>query len=192
MANEVVVSRIQNRRGTQAEFDALPNPKLQPGEIGLITDTDRVFIGNADGTLLELTVSSSAGINFTPIISTLVPTYSDVHIPPPSDSWTIIPVLDFAPTDFLNILYSATENTPDESIPPGFSKNGELTITSSAQLVATLNDAGTEINTYSTPTPELGLMVSFSGDNSTIQVKYTHNFPYSLTFKTGTIQWAPF
>lgn len=62
----VVVSRIQNRRGTQADFDNLYPPGytgtggaigpdiLQPGELALCTDTRRVFIGNINGEYIEL------------------------------------------------------------------------------------------------------------------------------------------
>lgn len=74
MAAPVVVSRIQSRRGTQAQFDALyplgysgiggygslpgfnstnyPNV-LMPGELALCTDTRRVFLGNLNAEYLE-------------------------------------------------------------------------------------------------------------------------------------------
>ena len=64
----VVVSRIQNRRGTQAQFDALyPEGQpgfgpdiLQPGEIALITDPPgKVYIGSLNGTYFEIGVSSN-------------------------------------------------------------------------------------------------------------------------------------
>ena len=40
--NNVIVSRIQNRRGLKQD---LPNP-LRPGEMGLATDSKQVYIGS--------------------------------------------------------------------------------------------------------------------------------------------------
>jgi len=69
MASPVTVSRIQNRRGTQAQFNALYPPGytgtgpvninlypniLMPGELALCTDTRRVFLGNLSGEYIEL------------------------------------------------------------------------------------------------------------------------------------------
>ena len=75
MASPVVVSRIQNRRGTQVQFDALypvgytgiggygslpgfnvtnfPDVLL-PGELAFCTDTRRLFIGNINGEYTEV------------------------------------------------------------------------------------------------------------------------------------------
>ena len=39
--NNVIVSRIQNRRGLKQD---LPNP-LRPGELGLATDSKQLYIG---------------------------------------------------------------------------------------------------------------------------------------------------
>ena len=55
----VVISRIQNRRGLQADFDALypagqpgTGPDvLQPGELALCTDTGNVYIGTIDSNI---------------------------------------------------------------------------------------------------------------------------------------------
>jgi hypothetical protein len=77
MASPVTVTRIQNRRGTQDQFDDLYPPGydgtggfgsvvgfnitnypgvLLSGEIALCTDSRRVFLGNINGEYLELAV----------------------------------------------------------------------------------------------------------------------------------------
>jgi hypothetical protein len=77
MTAPVVVSRIQNRRGLQTQFDELYPPGylgvggygsivnftpenfpnvLLPGEIVLCTDTRKVFIGNVNGEYLQLAI----------------------------------------------------------------------------------------------------------------------------------------
>ena len=66
----VKVSRIQHRRGTQAEFNALyppgytgrggvaGNDVLQAGEMALCTDTRRVFMGLPNGEYTELALKT--------------------------------------------------------------------------------------------------------------------------------------
>ena len=192
MANEVVISRIQNRRGTQAEFDALPNPKLRPGEIGLVTDTERLFIGNADGTILEIGISNTNELLFSPINFLLIPTYSSLGAPP-SNTWQTIAGLSFLPTNFLNILYSIDQIPIDPTLLTlsTFVKNGTLLITSSLPPFATLTDTATEISEYGLGI-DIGFRVMYSSDSSLIEIQYTHNFPSVLSFNTSTIQWSPF
>ena len=74
----VVVTRIQNRRGTQAQFDALyPNGQpgtgpniLQPGELALVTDSPgKVYIGNINGTYFEIGTSDQPPVSGVSIVS---------------------------------------------------------------------------------------------------------------------------
>lgn len=82
MTTPVVVTRIQNRRGTQDQFDALyplyytgtggfgsipgfnmstyPNV-LSPGEVALCIDTRKTFLGNINGTYVELASTDDTG-----------------------------------------------------------------------------------------------------------------------------------
>lgn len=70
----VLSSRIQCRRGTQAQFESLYPPGydgttgvdinqwpqiLQPGEFALCTDTSRIYVGNVNGTYAVFTSGSS-------------------------------------------------------------------------------------------------------------------------------------
>ena len=208
----VVVSRIQNRRGTQAQFNALyptypgsGNDILQPGEIALITDAPgRVFIGNINGTYLELTTSSSSSaLAFTPLQISLIPSPS---------TWTPIPALIHTATPFLSILYSITDtpqspiNTPAPANAVGtfFSRNGELSITaivdpmSSPPFPVTLSNTGTEINTSAVVpnpwAPPVSVVpdITFKADynvSGDIQISYMHNFVSNLTFSTSSIIW---
>jgi len=180
---QVVVSRIQNRRGTQAEFDALASPKLQPGEIGLITDTQIVYIGNEFGELLELYPQVNiTNLIFTPLVIALVPETDP----------TVITALSFTPTPFLDILYSVTNATSDiiNTVGITFAQNGTLSITAVAPTIAQsvlLNDTNVSLNQtiYS-----INFTAQYSDDSSVIQVLYNHNFPGTLYFNTGTIQWV--
>lgn len=201
----VVVSRIQNRRGTQAQFNTLypvyPNPgsqsALQPGELALITDAPgRVLIGSLNGTYLELAVSStSSNLSFLPI---------QLVLPPTGATWVAMPLLDTSiPTPFYSILYSITDapltglllNEPAGSNAVGtqFSKNGELSITAILTPITplpypvSLTDTGTEINAYASPYD-----ISFKADyniDGNIQISYMHDFPVALTFSTSSIIW---
>jgi hypothetical protein len=214
----VVVSRIQNRRGTQSQFDALyptgqpgtgPNV-LQPGEIALCTDTGRVFVGTVNlasekGFYIELaTASSTSSLTFLP---------QSINLPPSPAVWSPIPALDHTATPFYNILYSITDATqspvgspaPANTVGTNFSKNGELKITAIVTPVAppppdavTLTDIGTEINN-APPVPNVLLIpptvipdISFRADydGSNIRISYIHNFPANLTFSTSSIYWS--
>jgi len=133
MASPVVVSRIQNRRGTQAQFNALypfgyngiggadinlyPNILLQ-GELALCTDTRRVFIGNINGEYIELQT----------VLDGLPPVMVSL---PPVAVFTVIPQLTYPATPFFNIAYDITDvGGPDwDAVGTQYSRNGELQIT---------------------------------------------------------------
>jgi len=180
---QVVVSRIQNRRGTQAEFDALSSPKLQPGEIGLITDSQIVYIGNDFGELIQLYPSSSiSNLNFLPLVISL----------PPASTFTVITELSFAPVPFLNILYSLTDATTTivNTVGVQFAQNGELNVTALAPTLSQsvlLTDASVSLNQTSN---SIEFTSAYSSDHSLIQILYKHNFSSSLNFNTSTIQWV--
>lgn len=190
----VVVSRIQNRRGTQAQFDNLypiypgsgPNI-LQPGEIALCTDTRRIFIGNLNGEYVELAAGSIGPIEpiFTPV---------QVLLPPSPFVFTPIVEFEYTPTPFLNISYSLTDAVgivPSVPAPPtavglNISKNGELKVTAN-DYEATLVDSATEMNVTS-------FDISFKAEytvSGNIGISYKHNFPIDLTLSTYTIVWSP-
>lgn len=207
----VVVSRIQNRRGTQAQFDALypagqpgtgPNV-LQPGEIALCTDTNRIFMGTINvasdkGYYVELaTAGSPSSLTFLP---------QRINLPPSPTAWSPIPALDFAATPFYSILYGLTDAVqsppgmpaPANTVGVNFSKNGELKITAIASPTpATLTDTGTEINTAApvpnpllippTIVPDISFKADYDGAN--IRISYIHNFITNLTFSTSSIYW---
>jgi len=183
----VVISRIQNRRGMQVDFDNLyPSGQpgtgpdvLQPGELALCTDTGNMYMGttvnSVNGYYISVGSSSSAP-TLIPLITTL----------PPSASWAnmLTPV---TATPFFKVLYSIVDtSTADPNIVgTNFSKNGELAVTSTTNL-ATLADTGIEVNTTM-------FDISFQAIRSAgnIQLQYMHNFPAALTFSTSNIVWAP-
>lgn len=140
MPTPVTVSRIQHRRGTQSQFDALYPPGyngtgaismaqypniLKPGEMALCTDTRRLFVGNEDGSYLEICVDCAEeqfwNGEFEPLCLIL----------PPSDEYTVIPELTVNSTPFYNIIYSIVNYVSQNPNVPGtfFSKNGTLQIT---------------------------------------------------------------
>lgn len=195
----VVVSRIQNRRGTQEQFDNLyptypgVGPHiLQPGELALCTDTRRVFIGNLNGEYVELTAGYSG---YARSAESAEPLYQPVQVilPPSPDTFTFIPELEFSATPFLTISYSLTDATgTDSSIPPlptevgiNISKNGELRVTAN-DYEAALVDLATEINTTNF---DISFKAEYTVDGN-IGISYTHNFPINLTFSTYTIVWS--
>ena len=103
MAAPVVVSRIQNRRGTQAQFDSLYPPGytgiggvsiitwpniLLPGELALATDTRNIYLGNLNGEYVKISTGAGENIALLPLVVSL----------PPAAIFTVIPELTFLAT----------------------------------------------------------------------------------------------
>jgi hypothetical protein len=204
MASPVVVSRIQNRRGTQAQFDALypfgyngiggadinlyPNILLQ-GELALCTDTRRIFIGNINGEYIEIQTLLDG---IPPVVISL----------PPAAVFTVIPQLTYVATPFFNIVYDITDTVgPDwNAVGTQYSRNGELQITATVPFApilnppfppltpVTLTDTGTEINKVLPR--EIGFMAQYNGSN--IEILYMHDFLVPLTLSVTSIHWLPF
>lgn len=196
----VVVTRIQNRRGTQTQFEALypagyagvggygdpnfpgfdesnyPNVLLA-GEIALITDSRRVFVGNTNGEYLELQSSSSdSNIEILPLTIPLVNT---------AGNYVVIPQLDISATPFLQILYSVSDSgsTDPNAIGADFSASGTMMVTSIANSAGLTNNM-TEINVN-------GGLLTFIAvyESGNIRIKYKHDFPTTLYLSVGTIRW---
>jgi hypothetical protein len=215
MATPVTVSRIQNRRGTQAQFNALypsgytgvggynppgtgpagftaaayPNVLL-PGELAVCTDTRRVYIGNANGSTLgeyiELEPIFATGETMAPTSWSLVgPVASFQLIPGPFSS-----NLSFSTTPFFTIEYSVTDVGPNWEAPGvNYSKNGEIKVTATTSA-ATLIDEGVEMNPS---LYNLSFMAQYTSPAKTnIQILYMHNYPGTLTLRTSSIRWIPF
>lgn len=196
----VVVTRIQNRRGTQDQFDALypvgylgvggfgdpdfpgfneanyPNVLL-PGELALCTDSRRAFIGNINGEYAEISLNlgPESEIVLSPVKFSLVPsaTYQTTGI-----------TYDRSP--FFQILY----NISDTSIDPvptdtgvNYSSSGTMTISSTTGQTL-LQNSMTEIEVV----PAGLSFVSVYNGNS-VEVHYKHNFPGTLNLYTATIRW---
>jgi len=199
MTAQVVLSRIQNRRGTQAQFDALYAPaapieqQLQPGEIGFCTDTNRVFIGRDVGTFTEITTNGAASVvdatlEFIPMSVTLPPTAT--WAPVLSMAFTLDPLS--TTSGYISVLYSVLE-TGSTTTP--FTKSGTLTISSSISpnpvaTISTLTDSGTEINVYPDPKPDISFKAVYSG--GTVQISYIHNFVSPLILRSSSIHWQGF
>lgn len=209
MVAPVVISRIQNRRGTQDQFEALYPPGylgiggaaiedypeiLLPGEVALCTDSRRVFMGNINGEYVELALGSGGNdenISLLPLSILL----------PAAATYTLIPELTFSATPFFTILYSITDSgTSDWNITgTTFSRNGQLKITSTDYFAPIPNlpyppiesvnliDDGVEVNTTAS-------LISFKAVHnlSNIDIYYKHNFASTLTLSTSSIRWIPF
>lgn len=196
MASPVTVSRIQNRRGTQVQFDALYPPGytgvgpvdinaypniLMPGELALTTDTRRIFLGNLTGEYLEIATAAAGGILLGPLVLQL----------PPVGVFTPIPELDYLATPFFTLLYDVTDSlSPDWNIVgTTFSRIGEMKITAVVDFgpgSVSLTDTSTDVNTTLF---DISFSADYSGPN--IEISYTHNFPGLLTFSSSTILWLP-
>jgi hypothetical protein len=203
MATPVTVSRIQNRRGTQAQFDALypagyegtggygslpgftvgafPNV-LRVGEIGLCTDSRNVFIGNLNAEYISLGSYAFTELKFLPLTFDL----------PPSATFTLLPSpgIDYALSPFFRLLYSVTDvpGSNWNAIGISFSRNAELAITAVAAPLSIVDsvDTGTEIN----DTPyDFSLRAVYSATG--IAIEYLHTFPGNLRLNTTSISWAP-
>lgn len=203
MASPVVVSRIQNRRGLQAQFDTLypigydgvggygslpgfdstnyPNVLL-PGEIALCTDSRRIFAGNINGEYIEVGSGAALDLSLLPLVLILAP------------SATFAPTgISFPATPFFTILYDLTDNPSIDwnDVGTNFSRNGELKVTAVADTgpgSATLVDSGSEINLDLPST--ISFAAEYSGAN--IVINYMHDFSGPLTFSTTTLKWLPF
>lgn len=204
MVSPVVVSRIQNRRGTQVQFDALYPPGyngvggadiniwtniLLPGEVALCTDTRRVFIGNLNGEYIEIDTTLGGGIALLPLVISL----------PPIGVFTAIPELEYDPSPFFTLLYDVTDSPSLDwnVVGSNFSKNGELKITAVADWspptpAATLTDTGTEMYGPGYTTESISFEAGYNLASDKIQIRYTHNFPTNLTFSTTSLRWLPF
>lgn len=152
---------------------------LLPGELALCTDSRRVFVGNLNGGFVEMSLEIPTNdIQLLPIVLTL---------PPNAPNWNS--VISFPATPFFSLLYDLTDNpNPNwNSTGVNFSKNGKLEITATTTL-AQLSDSGTEINN-SLPA-DINFKADLVGPN--IEISYRHDFPYSLTFSSGSVHWLPF
>ena len=194
----VVVTRIQNRRGTQTQFDALYPPGygnqgygnfpgfdessypnvLLPGELALITDKRRLYIGNINGQYIEIVVGSESSIDLQPVVSSLNNT---------AGNYVVIQELEVDPISFQQIFYSINDSASFDPNATGtnFSAAGILTVTATSS-VATLNNTMTEENTTSS---QISFIAEYSNDLTKINILYNHDFPGTLRFYTGTIRW---
>ena len=170
---------------------------LLPGEVALCTDTRRIFIGNINGEYVEFT-GSVAPIVVTGSV-TLLPLVVEL---PPTPTFTVIPELTYAATPFFTILYDITDSLDPDWNTPGitFSRNGEMKITCVLPAFApipnlpyppitstNLADESVEVNTTAF---DISFTTQDTGSN--IEILYKHDFPTSLTFSTGSINWLPF
>lgn len=205
MASPVVVSRIQNRRGLQAQFEALYpvgydgiggyNPPgsgpigftpvaypdvLLPGELAFCTDSRRLFIGNINGEYTELG-TDVAGIILPPLVLDLAPV----------GVFTATGI-QYTATPFFTLLYDLTDNLNPDWNTPGidFARNGSLQITALGFPDATLTDSGTEINNALPST--ISFIAEYNVDTVSIDIKYMHDFPGNLFFSTSNIIWQSF
>lgn len=152
---------------------------LLPGELALCTDSRRVFVGNLNGGFVEMSLELPINdLQLLPIVLTL---------PANAPSWTS--VISFPATPFFSLLYDLTDNLDPNwnAIGTDYTKNGKLEITTSTTL-AILSDSGTDINN------SLPADISFKADlvGPNVEISYTHDFPYSLTFSSGSVHWLPF
>lgn len=203
----VVVSRIQNRRGTQTQFSGLYPPGyvgvggfgsipgfnitnfpnvLMPGELALCTDSRRTFIGNLNGEYIELAEDiAGGGILLGPLEVSL----------PPAAVFTVIPALTYLATPFTDFFYSITDSaSPDwNTVGVNFSRNGTLTITAISPVIASpvnLTDVGTEVNNLAPDS--ISFIATYDGTNTNIEISYMHNFPGNLNFSTSSVKWRAF
>jgi len=197
MASPVTVSRIQNRRGTQAQFNALYPPGytgvgpvdiniwpniLMPGELALATDTRRIFLGNLTGEYVELAAATGGGILLGPLVLQL----------PPIGIFTPIPQLNYPATPFFTLLYDVTDAlSPDQNVVgTTFSRNGEMKITAVVDFgpgSVALTDTSIDVNTTLF---DISFTADYNGPD--IEISYMHDFPGNLTFSSSTILWLPF
>lgn len=197
MPTPVVVSRIQNRRGTQDQFTNLYPPGyegvgpydtslypniLLPGELALCTDSRRIFLGNLNGEYVEISLAiSPTDIQLLPLVFDLPPSPTFVSLPSPG--------LKYLSTPFFNLLYDVTDAASPDWNTPGtnLTKNGSMQITANATN-ATLSDTCTEMNNL------LPADISFRAVlvGPEVEIQYMHDFAGNVTFSTSSIHWLPF
>ncbi len=156
-ASPVVVSRIQNRRGTQSQFLALYPPGylgaggfgdpsfpgfditnypsvLMPGELALCTDSRRIYMGNLNGEYIELAEQLVDGLFLGPStwvlppVGVFTPITKSITLPNLS---VVTITMDYVPTPFFDIIYSITDDpNPDwNTVGVNYARNGSLQIT---------------------------------------------------------------
>ncbi len=200
MSSPVTVTRIQNRRGLQSQFEALypagysgiggfgsiagytlanyPEVLLS-GELALCTDSRRMFLGNINGEYIELALAAESG-TLTPVT---------IVLPPVSVFTTIAELtLTTSPTPFFKVEYSLTDNPSLDwnSVGINFARNGTLDITA-ISTNPTLNDVSAEINLTAS---DISFQAVYNAGN--IEIQYIHDFVVPLTFSTSTIKWSSF
>lgn len=200
----VVVSRIQHRRGTQDQFNALyppgytgvggydgPSTILQPGELAVCMDSRRVFVGALNGEYFEMgTGSGTGGGGSSECCGGLIAV--SIPLQPSPDTYAPVPGVRFNPTPFHDIQYSATDATSPDVDAPGtmYTRSGKLTITSLKQSAASdlvnLVDYSVEVNKT---VYDLVFRADYDGDGKSILVSYRHNFPMPLRMTTSSIVW---
>lgn len=222
MSMPVVVTRMQNRRGTQDQFEALypPGYTLPPyngiggfssadfpdyniinypevllsGELALCTDSRRTFLGNINGEYIELQVIGANGF-LNPISISL----------PPASAFTVIPQLTYDTTPFISIDYSITDSTnPDWNVVgTNYSANGVFLITAVAPFTPVTPvapfPAVTPVTLTNTSTEinkvlpnAISFIAQYNVATTQIEISYMHNFTGPLLFNTSSIKWAPF
>lgn len=208
MASPVVVTRIQNRRGQQSQFDALYPPGyngiggygsiigfdatnypdvILPGELAFCTDTRKMFVGNTNAEYVELAASSVGSLTLEPVVLQLAPI----------GVFTAIPALSYTATPFFTLLYDLTDDLSLDQNVTGtdFSRNGTLQITAlkftSPSPQVTLTDSGTEINNSVGPST-ITFMAEYNIDTVSVDILYMHDFPGNLTLSSSSIIWQPF
>src|SRR5271166_3328280 len=152
---------------------------LMPGELALCTDTGNIFLGNLNGTYLEISqAGAAANISLAPVVLTLAP----------AGSPTVIPQLSYVSTPFFTILYDLADSGSADwnTIGTNYGRNGQLQITA-VTSTALLTDTCTEINLSA---GDIFFIANIVGAD--IQISYTSTLPYSVTFSTSTLNWLPF
>ena len=206
MSSPVTVSRIQNRRGLQSQFNGLDPNKiyptgyngaapgygtppdynattypnvLQPGEIAFCLDTGNVYIGGDNGTFVHVNAPAVPSAFLDPFVIQLLPV----------SNYTTIPWLTYQPTPLMNIIYDVVDSGSNLPNVTGvtFSRSGTLSVTVlPGTSAATLNDVSSELNNS-------GIVLLFQAVYvaGNVEIQYYHNSSSTLTFSTSTIRWNP-
>lgn len=192
------ITRFTNRKGTQAQFNALyplrydgvggvdlekfPNVLAQ-GEIGLCTDTNRAFMGNINGEYIELATDSAITdrVLLLPFVKYLLPT----------STFKPIPGLTFKAAPLINLEYSVFDSAGYDWTRPGleYTKNGKITITCIDGVVTLMDTAVEESPDYNY---DIYFNTVYDNSGSICSVLYRHNYNTTLLFSTHSTQWAPF